>query len=127
MLGQGEPVVGKVATSEPSFSDGWWSYVNKDLRGMFNTRKPRGRFSRGYCGGGSRKACRRLLRRTLLEAMGDSREKLYAYGDCTRNAQARCFDQNRFTIASAVSVPDFHFQNRPTFQQTVELTRKLPR
>jgi hypothetical protein len=24
-------------------------------------------------------------------------------------------------------VPDFPFQNRPTFQQTVELTQKLPR
>jgi acyl-homoserine lactone acylase PvdQ len=127
MLGQGEPVVGKAATSEPSFSDGWWSYVNKDLRGMFNKRKPKGRFSRGYCGSGSRTACRRLLRRTLLDALGDSKAKLYGHGDCAQDPQARCFDQDRFTIASAISVPDFHFQNRPTFQQTVELTRHLPR
>src|SRR3954452_13861268 len=127
MLGQGEPVVGKASTSEPSFSDGWWSYVNKDLRGMFNTRKPRGRFSRGYCGDGSRRACRRLLRRTLLEAMGDSHAKLYGYGDCQKNAQAPCFDQDRFVVASAVTVPDFPFQNRPTFQQTPELTRRRPR
>jgi hypothetical protein len=34
---------------------------------------------------------------------------------------------NRFTIASAIPVPDFPFQNRPTFQQTVEPTRTLPR
>jgi hypothetical protein len=94
---------------------------------MFNKRKPRGRFSRGYCGNGSRKACRRLLRRTLLDALGDSKQKLYGYGDCAKNPQARCFDQDRFTVASAISVPDFHFQNRPTFQQTVELTRHLPR
>jgi acyl-homoserine lactone acylase PvdQ len=127
MLVQGEPVVGKAATSEPSFSDGWWSYVDKDLRTMFNKRKPRGRFSRGYCGSGSRKACRRLLRRTLLDALGDSKQKLYGHGDCASNPQARCFDQDRFTVASAISVPDFHFQNRPTFQQTVELTRRLPR
>ena len=127
MLVQGEPVTGRPATSEPSFSDGWYGYVNKDLRDLFNRRKPPGRFSRGYCGSGSRKACRRILRRTLLEAMSDSPAKLYGYGDCAKNAQARCFDQDRFVVASAVTVPDFPFQNRPTFQQTVELTRRLPR
>ena len=94
---------------------------------MFNKRKPRGRFSRGYCGNGSRTACRRLLRRTLIDARSDAKQKLYGYGDCASNPQARCFDQDRFTVASAISVPDFPFQNRPTFQQTVELTQKLPR
>ena len=34
---------------------------------------------------------------------------------------------NRFTGASAVSVPPFPFQNRPTFQQVVEPTKTLPR
>src|SRR3954471_9666537 len=126
MLAFGGPPVGRTASDYPSFSDGWWSYVNKDLRDEFNRRKPPGRFSRGYCGNGSRKACRRLLRRTLLDALGDSREKLYAHGDCTKDAQAKCFDQDRSTVASALSVPDFPSQNRPTFQQTVELTQKLP-
>jgi acyl-homoserine lactone acylase PvdQ len=127
MLAQNDAPVGKAPTNEPSFSDGWWSWVNKDLRDMFNRRKPKGRYSRGYCGSGSRKACRRLLRRTLLDAMGDSHTKLYGYGDCAKNPQASCFDKDRFTVASAVTVPDFPYQNRPTFQQTVELTRRLPR
>jgi hypothetical protein len=34
---------------------------------------------------------------------------------------------NRWTVASAISVPPFPMQNRPTFQQTVELTKRLPR
>jgi hypothetical protein len=34
---------------------------------------------------------------------------------------------NRWTAASAVTVPPMPFQNRPTFQQTVEVTKKLPR
>jgi acyl-homoserine lactone acylase PvdQ len=127
MLQFGGPPVGKAPDDYPGFSDGWWSYVNKDLRDMFNHRKPAGRLSRGYCGGGSRKACRRLLRRTLLQALGDSHEELYGHGDCASDPQARCFDQNRFTIASAVSVPNFPFQNRPTFQQTVEITQHLVR
>jgi hypothetical protein len=28
---------------------------------------------------------------------------------------------NRSTVASGVSVPDFPFQNRPTFQQVVQV------
>ncbi|TML98513.1 MAG: penicillin acylase family protein [Actinobacteria bacterium] len=127
MLGFGGPPVGEAATDYPGFSDGWWSYVNKDLRDMFNHRKPLGRLSRGYCGNGSRQACRLLLRRTLLDALTDSHAKLYGYGDCQSDPQARCFDQDRFTTASAVGVPNFPFQNRPTFQQTVELTQRLPR
>ena len=127
MLGFGGPPVGEAATDYPGFSDGWWSYVNKDLRDMFNHRKPLGRLSRGYCGNGSRQACRLLLRRTLLDALTDSHAKLYGYGDCQSDPQARCFDQDRFTTASAVGVPNFPFQNRPTFQQTVELTQHLPR
>ena len=35
--------------------------------------------------------------------------------------------QNRWTVASAIDVPPFPFQNRPTFQQTVEVTKRLPR
>jgi hypothetical protein len=34
---------------------------------------------------------------------------------------------NRWVGASGVSVPPFPFQNRPTFQQVVELTKTLPR
>jgi acyl-homoserine lactone acylase PvdQ len=121
------PPVGREATDYPGFSDGYWGFVSKDLRGMFDRTKPRGRWSRGYCGGGSRGRCRRMLRTALKQALGDTKAKLYGHGDCASNAQASCFDQNRFTVASAVSVPDFPFQNRPTFQQTVELTHGVPR
>jgi hypothetical protein len=34
---------------------------------------------------------------------------------------------NRWVSASGIPVPPFPFQNRPTFQQVVELTRTLPR
>src|SRR3954454_12657759 len=111
----------------PDYDDTWVSFVDKDLRDMFNKRKPRGRWSRGYCGGGSRKACRRILRRSLLDALGVSRQELYAKGDCSSKPTAACFDQNRSTVAGGISLPPFPFQNRPTFQQTVEVTQKLPR
>jgi hypothetical protein len=41
--------------------------------------------------------------------------------------EASCSDETRPTSASGVSIPAFPYINRPTFQQTIELTKKLPR
>jgi hypothetical protein len=62
-----------------------------------------------------------------LEALSVNPQQIYGHGACAEDAQASCFDMNRFTSASGVSVPPFPFQNRPTFQQVVELVRTLPR
>ena len=88
----------------------------------------RGRYSRVYCGNGSLAACRAALLSSLSDALDVSHTDLYGQaGDCKSNPQASCFDQNRWTDASAISIPPFPFQNRPTFQQVIELTRKLGR
>lgn len=120
LSGDGDP-------NAPAFFGGWYGYVHKDLRTLFTPKKVKGRFSRIYCGGGSKKKCRRALRRSLREALTVSKPDLYGRGDCAEDADAECFDKNRSVIASAVSIPAQPFQNRPTFQQTVELTQKLPR
>jgi hypothetical protein len=111
----------------PAFYFGWWSYLHKDLRTLYNKRDPRGRFSRVHCGGGSKKVCGAALRASLRAALKVSRQSLYGKGECQGDPQASCFDKNRSTIASGIDVPPAPFQNRPTFQQTVELTRQLPR
>jgi acyl-homoserine lactone acylase PvdQ len=113
--------------SAPAFSTGWYGYVHKDLRDLFTPRKVRGRWSRVYCGNGSKQRCRAAVRQSLLDALGVSKADLYGRGDCASDAQASCFDKNRSTIASGIGTDPFPFQNRPTFQQTVELTQKLPR
>jgi hypothetical protein len=46
---------------------------------------------------------------------------------CQDDPDAQCFDRNRSTVAAGIDVPPAPFQNRPTFQQTVELTKALPR
>jgi hypothetical protein len=85
-------------------------------------------WSRVYCGGGSLTACRSQLQRSLLDALSVSHKDIYGQtGECTSNPQASCFDANRSTIASGVSIDPFPFQNRPTFQQVVEPTHTLPR
>ena len=64
---------------------------------------------------------------TLAGGESATPQQIYSQGPCAENAQASCFDMNRWTSVSGVSVPPFPFQNRPTFQQTVELTQTLPR
>ncbi len=116
--GRGEP-------EAPAFSDGWYGYVSKDLRGLFGPR-PKGAYSRIYCGRGSKKKCRGALRRSLNEALDVSAAELYGYGDCESDPEPLCWDLNRSTVASAIELPPAPFQNRPTFQQTVSIKRQVP-
>jgi acyl-homoserine lactone acylase PvdQ len=126
MLSLGDPTGG--SPSAPAFSEGWWSYVSKDLRDVFGP-KPRGAYSRDYCGGGSKKKCRAALQRSLAQALKVSPATLYGGGNgrCASNPQPSCFDQNRPSLTSGITLGAFPFQNRPTFQQVVTLTKTLPR
>ncbi len=112
----------------PDFFDGWWGYVSKDLRGIFGP-KPKAPFSRAYCGKGSKSRCRRALQRSLGRALRVTPAALYGGGNgqCSANPQPSCFDQNRPLVTSGVTLGPFPFQNRPTFQQVVTLTQRLPR
>jgi acyl-homoserine lactone acylase PvdQ len=113
---------------EPDFESGWWGYVSKDLRDLFGPR-PKAPFSRAYCGKGSKQRCRRALQRSLGRALKTTAAQMYGGGDgaCASDPQPACFDQNRPTVTSGVTLPPFPFQNRPTFQQVVTLTQRLPR
>jgi acyl-homoserine lactone acylase PvdQ len=103
----------------PDYDDGWWGFISDDLRG---------RWSRRYCGRGNATKCRVALQASLHQALATvDPVALYGRGDCQGDPDAQCFDRNRSTIAGAVSVPPVPFQNRPTFQQTVEVTQHLPR
>jgi acyl-homoserine lactone acylase PvdQ len=130
MLEFGSPNPGGEPTA-PDFADGWYGYVSKDLRDLLAANAqgaaPKGPYSQLYCGGGSLEACRQALQSSLLEALSLTPQQIYGHGECAEDAQASCFDMNRFVSASGVSVPPFPFQNRPTFQQVVELTQTLPR
>ncbi len=109
----------------PDFFSGWWGYVSKDLRDLFGP-KPKGAWSRVYCGHGTRHRCRQALRGSLRKALKVSRATLYGHGDCASDPDPQCYDQNRSVITSAISIPPAPFQNRPTFQQTVSVKRNLP-
>ncbi len=130
MLEFGGPEAGSEPEA-PAFADGWYGQVSKDLRDLLAASgqgpKPSGAYSHSYCGSGSLQACRAALQNALLEALSVTPQQLYGHGACAEDAQASCFDMNRFISASALSVPAFPFQNRPTFQQVDEPTKTLPR
>ena len=111
----------------PAFAYGWYGYVSKDLRDALHSSPVTGPYSRIYCGGGSLGQCRQALQSSLLAATSVTPQQLYGQGDCSSNPQPSCFDQNRFTSASAISLPPFPFQNRPTFQQVAQPTQTVPR
>ncbi|HEY5976237.1 MAG TPA: penicillin acylase family protein [Solirubrobacterales bacterium] len=112
----------------PDFYDGWWGYVSKDLRAIYGP-KPKGAFSRRYCGGGNKSKCSSMLQRTLRAALKVTPAELYGGGNgkCAPNPQPSCFDQNRPAVTGGITLNPFPFQNRPTFQQVVTVSQKLPR
>jgi hypothetical protein len=112
----------------PGFEEGWWGYVYKDLRDLYGP-KPKSPYSRVYCGNGSKSKCRKLLQKTLGEAVKVTPAALYGGGNgkCAANPQPSCFDQNRPTVTGGIALGPFPFQNRPTFQQVATPTVKLPR
>jgi acyl-homoserine lactone acylase PvdQ len=130
MLGFGSVYTG-VAPNEPDFAQGWFGYVSRDLLDLLAAHSHRrpgpSAYTKVYCGNGSFNGCRAVLRGTLLAAISVTPKQMYGYGSCASNPQPSCFDRDEWTAASAISLPPFPFQNRPTFQQVVELTRTLPR
>ena len=125
---------GEVPVSGDGFNNGWWGYVSKDLRRVFG-RPETARYSQAYCGnlpgrhfsaGTLRSRCRTALQRSLLAATTVTPQQLYG-SVCPSDPEPACADRNTWTDASAISIPSFPFQNRPTFQQVVTLNRTLPR
>ena len=131
----GDELVDRIATINPIpergtstfFYDGWWNYVQKDLRRVLG-RRERGRFSRVYCGGGSRTACRTVLSNTLADAISatsqaqgtDDMSKWVVHATCPITDPPTC-DQIVPTTGGAVDTPPFPFHNRGTFHQIDEI------
>jgi hypothetical protein len=80
-----------------------------------------------YCGGGSLKRCRRVLRRSLRAALKVPASELYGGDPVCPNADQWCFDAVRFSPVGGTSQPLIHWINRPTYQQVNEIQRRLPR
>ncbi|HYH57949.1 MAG TPA: penicillin acylase family protein [Thermoleophilaceae bacterium] len=114
-----------------AFGSGWWSEVHTDLRSLVGARvgDP---LSRPYCGRGKRKRCRAILLGALAEATGAAKERYGVEALADIEMQATCddgdlCDEISFTTGGAVGLDDIHWQDRPTFQQIVEVEGHRPR
>jgi acyl-homoserine lactone acylase PvdQ len=123
-----------------------YGQVQKDLRAVLG-KKVRGRYSRIYCGSGGKRRtrraklreCRSLARSTLKQALAADPKKLYEDPVCSsqpaigppdpgrKPGDQWCFDAIMHQAASALYQPLFHWVNRPTFQQAVEIQGPAPR
>jgi hypothetical protein len=112
-----------------AWQDGWYSFVQKDLRAVLG-RRVRGRWSRTYCGGGKLRRCRKALVRSLQQAVAAEPAELYADGVCAdegRDGEQACFDAIWHRPLGGITQPLIPWQNRPTFQQVVEIPRAVDR
>lgn len=104
-----------------AWGGGWFGYAEKDLRAMRGQRV-RSPFSRGYCGRGKLRRCRRALAKSLRRGLAHSSEaELYPDGPCEGGDAQWCSDSIAHTAVGAVTQPRIQWQNRPTFQQVVEV------
>ena len=106
-----------------AYQDGWYGYAAKDLRRVLG-RTVKAPYSKRYCGSGKLSRCRALLREALSRAIDVPASKLYADDACAkageRNDQA-CFDKIVFRSTGGITQPMIGWQNRPTYQQAVEV------
>ncbi len=109
-----------------AWQDGWHGYAIADLRRLLGAPRTGG-WSRVYCGRGSRRRCRVALERSLRAALKVDPADTYS-GDAVcreagRDGDQACFDAIWFRPIGGVTQPLIDWQNRPTFQQVVEIGR----
>ncbi len=123
-IGEGHAIHDAPGPIGSAFQNVVYGFVQKDLRSALGL-KVKAPYSRVYCGKGKDGRCRRLLASTLETAAGTSFEDLYGSEGCelnngTQASPQMCFDAVNPTDLTAAPVNEFHWINRPTFQQAVE-------
>jgi len=112
-----------------AYIEGWYGYAAKDLRRVLGRRVSE-TYSKRYCGGGKRSRCRTLLRDALKRALDVPASKLYVDAACAEAGKAgdqACFDKIAFRSTGGITQPMIGWQNRPTYQQAVEVRGHRPR
>ncbi|MDQ5820524.1 MAG: hypothetical protein M3540_03695, partial [Actinomycetota bacterium] len=96
-----------------AYLDGWYGYIDKDLRSLVGTQPVRGGFANRYCGAGNVGACRISLW-AAFEAAGDALAATQGPDPAAWRADANA-ERIRFT--SGILPDTMRWTNRPTFQQ----------
>ena len=118
-----------------AYNGGFYEYANKDLRMLLQkgkkhlkkSKRVKGPYSRIYCGKGKRSACRKMLISTLKVAttanpyVDPAAPSKNQNAGCGAGDDQMCFDAIHYRPLGGIKVPDQPWQNRPTFQQAVQV------
>lgn len=123
-IGEGHSIHDAPGPIGSAFQNNVYGFVKKDLMDALG-KKVQAPYSRVYCGKGKFGACRKLLLNTLKQAAATPAEDLYGTEGCelnngTQASPQMCTDAVNPTDLTAAPVNEFHWINRPTFQQAVE-------
>jgi acyl-homoserine lactone acylase PvdQ len=126
-IGEGHAIHDAPGPIGSAFQNNVYGFVQKDLMSTLG-KKVKAPYSRLYCGKGKFRACRKLLLDTLAQAAATSFEDEYGTQGCelnngTQASPQMCTDAVNPTDLTAAAVNEFHWINRPTFQQAVEYQR----
>ena len=98
-----------------SYGNGWYGYVQKDLRSLLGDRV-RGAYSRRYCGNGDLAACRA----SLWAVIQSSADALAGSQGTDPNAWRADATAERIEFRPGLIPQSMRWTNRSTFQQLVE-------
>ena len=137
-----------------AYNGGFYSYANKDLRTLLEKQKRnkqakklkkinkkrvkagkqklkvkiknpvRGKYSTIYCGKGRIKDCRSMLLGTLKASLTKNPYAAEPAGGCELGNEQMCFDAIHYRSLGGLKVPPQPWQNRPTYQQAVQVGAK---
>ncbi|MEU8826369.1 penicillin acylase family protein [Streptomyces sp. NPDC048636] len=102
-----------------SFQNGWWSYVDKDLRKVLGE-DVKGPLATSYCGGGDLGSCRDALLTALEQAAAKSATEVYPGDTGCKAGDQWCADAIIHRAVGGITHDTIGWQNRPTYQQVVE-------
>jgi acyl-homoserine lactone acylase PvdQ len=97
-----------------SFDDGWYGYVDKDLRALLG-RPVSGRFYRQYCGAGVLSSCQASLW-SALDAAGNALASTQGPDPTQWRSDASA---ERIHFSGGLLSATMRWTNRPTFQQVI--------
>jgi acyl-homoserine lactone acylase PvdQ len=105
-----------------SFYEGWWSYIDKDLRTLLG-RPVRGPYMTRFCGAGDPATCSRALWGALDAAAAE----LEAQQGAVPSAWRASALPERIRFAPGLMTETMRGTNRPTFQQAITFDGHRPR
>jgi acyl-homoserine lactone acylase PvdQ len=109
-------------TQGSAYLDGWYGYIDKDLRSLLG--KPvRGAFANRYCGAGDLTSCRLAL----IDALNAAAKNLGAVQGPDISKWRADANAERIHFTSGILPETMRWTNRPTFQQIFSFRTHRPR